>query len=177
MPGKRLNPVSEPAGRSQENVKSRPTKKHRLTSNERERAEVLRRHLRKLLGGSALQTSGIEVDAHSVQDSIDNAEKTRFAEVQVSNMERINDEILQVLNALNRICLGMGNTCEDCETHIPVTRTKGIPYATRCVTCQTHYEAPGRQASRLSAAKQWNLEAADLMTGAEEKELTLDDVQ
>lgn len=52
------------------------------------------------------------------------------------SLERNAIDLLHKVNhALDRIDAGTYGVCESCGQPIPVTRLKGLPYATTCVTC------------------------------------------
>jgi DnaK suppressor protein len=55
----------------------------------------------------------------------------------IAVLEQLNKELLQVQTARKRLEQGLYGTCEDCGRPIPEERLKALPYATRCVRCQT----------------------------------------
>lgn len=52
-------------------------------------------------------------------------------------LEQLNKEMEQVRAARQRLEQGLYGTCQDCGRPIPPERLKALPYATRCVRCQT----------------------------------------
>ncbi|QTF93895.1 TraR/DksA family transcriptional regulator [Halomonas sp. BM-2019] len=45
------------------------------------------------------------------------------------------EELRQVMHALDRIALGQGATCEVCEEPIPPARLEALPFTTLCREC------------------------------------------
>jgi DnaK suppressor protein len=58
----------------------------------------------------------------------------------VTLMENDRVELERIEKAIGRIEQGIYGKCEVCEKVIPMTRLKAIPWATRCITCQSKAE-------------------------------------
>jgi len=59
----------------------------------------------------------------------------------VTLMENDRIELERIEKAISRIESGIYGTCEVCEKAIPMTRLKAIPWATRCISCQSRVES------------------------------------
>ena len=58
----------------------------------------------------------------------------------VTLMENDRVELERIERAITRIEAGIYGSCEVCEKSIPMTRLKAIPWATRCISCQSRME-------------------------------------
>ncbi len=58
----------------------------------------------------------------------------------VTLMENDRIELDRIEKAISRIESGIYGQCEVCEKAIPMTRLKAIPWATRCINCQSRLE-------------------------------------
>ncbi len=58
----------------------------------------------------------------------------------VTLMENDRVELERIEKAISRIEQGIYGQCEVCEKVIPMPRLKAIPWATRCITCQSKAE-------------------------------------
>jgi DnaK suppressor protein len=58
----------------------------------------------------------------------------------VTLMENDRIELERIERAISRIESGIYGSCEVCEKSIPMTRLKAIPWATRCISCQSRME-------------------------------------
>ena len=59
----------------------------------------------------------------------------------VTLMENDRVELERIEKAIGRIELGTYGECEGCGKSIPMTRLKALPWATRCITCQSKAES------------------------------------
>ena len=59
----------------------------------------------------------------------------------VTLMENDRIELERIEKAITRIEAGSYGQCEVCEKIIPMTRLKAIPWATRCINCQSKAES------------------------------------
>jgi RNA polymerase-binding protein DksA len=59
----------------------------------------------------------------------------------VTLMENDRIELERIERAVSRIEMGNYGQCEVCEKSIPMTRLKAIPWATRCINCQSRFES------------------------------------
>ena len=59
----------------------------------------------------------------------------------VTLMENDRIELERIERAITRIEAGSYGKCEGCEKSIPMTRLKALPWATRCITCQSQLES------------------------------------
>ncbi|HZV04772.1 MAG TPA: TraR/DksA family transcriptional regulator [Gemmataceae bacterium] len=53
--------------------------------------------------------------------------------------------------ALGRLAEGTYGVCIDCEEAIAPKRLAAVPWTSRCLACQTHFEAVGVEDERLAA--------------------------
>jgi DnaK suppressor protein len=58
----------------------------------------------------------------------------------VTLMENDRIELERIEKAISRIEQGIYGQCEVCEKSIPMARLKAIPWATRCINCQSRAE-------------------------------------
>lgn len=59
----------------------------------------------------------------------------------VTLMENDRIELERIEKAITRIEIGVYGQCEVCEKPIPMARLKAIPWATRCINCQSRAES------------------------------------
>jgi RNA polymerase-binding protein DksA len=59
----------------------------------------------------------------------------------VTLMENDRIELERIEKAISRLEEGVYGQCEICEKPIPITRLKAIPWATRCINCQSRFES------------------------------------
>jgi len=102
---------------------------------------VQRDALRKALAGDLSllhelrdQSGGDVVDF--ALDSAQDETSSQLAEVESRQLANID-------NALERMREGTYGQCEFCDSKIPLTRLKALPYATSCIDCQREYERQG----------------------------------
>ena len=72
----------------------------------------------------------------STGDEMDVARSTAEAETHASLIERSEDRLRLIDQALARVDNGTYGTCAECGEHIPRERLKALPFALRCVDCQ-----------------------------------------
>lgn len=174
MPNNRPTSASVATEKSLRGEEGKSAKKYVLSPFDQQRLGILREMQRVRRGGVAQNTAGIEADVSIVDDSIADAEKNCIAQFEVSNLQRIDVLLSQISNAIERVLEGVGKICEDCGTIILQTRIKYVPEATRCIGCQTKYEASGKQSSEQVEEQKWNLEEGEAFSENAPKELTLD---
>jgi RNA polymerase-binding protein DksA len=58
----------------------------------------------------------------------------------VTLMENDRIELERIEKAIARIENGVYGKCETCQKPIPMPRLKALPWATRCINCQSRYE-------------------------------------
>src|SRR5262245_2574203 len=80
------------------------------------------------------------------KDPYGSASLTHDDEVAAAVVERRARQLDEVNRALEDIDAGRYGVCRDCGGDIPPARLKVMPFATRCVACQTSHEAAGRAA-------------------------------
>jgi len=59
----------------------------------------------------------------------------------VTLMENDRIELERIEKAIGRIEQGVYGECEICNKSIPMARLKAIPWATRCINCQSRFES------------------------------------
>ncbi|HXH85070.1 MAG TPA: TraR/DksA family transcriptional regulator [Candidatus Tectomicrobia bacterium] len=67
-------------------------------------------------------------------------------EIAAAMVERRARQLIAVTQALEEIDAGRYGICRDCERPIPKARLKVMPFATRCVACQSRHEGLERAA-------------------------------
>lgn len=73
-------------------------------------------------------------------DSADHGSGELSQHLSVTLMENDRIELERIERAISRIETGQYGQCETCEKSIPMPRLKAIPWATRCITCQSRAE-------------------------------------
>ena len=73
-------------------------------------------------------------------DSADHGSGELNQHLSVTLMENDRVELERIERAILRIESGAYGKCETCEKVIPKPRLKAIPWATRCITCQSRVE-------------------------------------
>jgi DnaK suppressor protein len=76
-------------------------------------------------------------------DEVDAGAKTALREHQLSLMATIQERLVQVERALERIAAGTYGRCETCGEEISPERLEAFPAATTCVTCKRAGERRG----------------------------------
>jgi len=95
----------------------------------------------------ALSTPGDEMDvAKSLMD----------VETHASLIERSEDQLLKIDDALTRLDEGTYGVCMNCGEEIPVERLKAVPFALYCVDCQSKLGgAPGLSPTEQKLYRRW----------------------
>lgn len=73
-------------------------------------------------------------------DMADHGSEELSQHLSVTLMENDRIELERIEKAISRIESGVYGQCEVCEKSIPITRLKAIPWATRCINCQSRAE-------------------------------------
>jgi len=73
-------------------------------------------------------------------DSADHGSGELNQHLSVTLMENDRIELERIERAISRIETGTYGQCETCEKNIPMPRLKAIPWATRCISCQSRAE-------------------------------------
>lgn len=81
-------------------------------------------------------------------DEMDVARSTSDVETHASLIERAEDRLRLIDQALSRVDNGTYGTCAECGEDIPLERLKALPFALLCVDCQ---EKRGRSRGRWGA--------------------------
>ncbi|HEY0721025.1 MAG TPA: TraR/DksA C4-type zinc finger protein [Gammaproteobacteria bacterium] len=110
------------------------TMKSRL-GEERSRLRALIRE--ELLRNDAEQYGDL---AGQVHDTGDESVADLLADVNISMVGRLIQELREVESALERINMGSYGICEDCATTIPFSRLEAYPTARRCLADQERHE-------------------------------------
>jgi RNA polymerase-binding transcription factor DksA len=76
------------------------------------------------------------IPGHLAELASDSSER----ELSYGRMESQSEELKEIEEALDRIKDGSFGFCEKCEARIPKERLRAIPYARRCVKCQSKEE-------------------------------------
>ncbi len=80
------------------------------------------------------------------KDPWGSASMTHDDEVTAAVVDHRARELGEIDRALEDIDAGRYGICRDCGEEIPAARLRVLPFATRCVRCQTSSEALGRAA-------------------------------
>lgn len=100
---------------------------------------------RKVLNAAIQSSVGAPRDAdhgrEMLKDPYGSASLTHDEEIAAAVVDRRARELEEVTRALEDIEAGCYGTCRDCGGAIPEARLKVMPFATRCVACQSRTEA------------------------------------
>lgn len=78
--------------------------------------------------------------AGQVHDTGDESVADLLADVNITVVGRLIQELREVESALERINMGSYGVCEDCGTTIPFARLEAFPTARRCIADQERHE-------------------------------------
>src|SRR5215469_15805834 len=76
-------------------------------------------------------------------DDMDVAKSLMDVETHASLIQRSEDQLLQIDDALTRVDEGNYGICMNCGEEIPVERLKAVPFAVYCVDCQSKLGSGG----------------------------------
>ncbi len=79
--------------------------------------------------------------ATDVRDFGDAASDSEFRELIAELANADARDLRQINEAIARVDVGKYGVCSTCHGNIPIIRLKALPYATRCVRCQTTHDA------------------------------------
>lgn len=96
--------------------------------------------LRSEVGEELSEQTQVHLDPE-VHDVGEDAENVVDLMISVGNISRHNSEIVECLEALERIENGDFGFCVECAEEIELSRLKACPTASRCIRCQSAYEA------------------------------------
>ncbi|MBI4308292.1 MAG: TraR/DksA C4-type zinc finger protein [Chloroflexi bacterium] len=91
-----------------------------------------------------LHESGAEEDGFGSHPA-DVSGDTYLEEVQASIMDKAQETLRQIQNALERMDRKTYGRCIDCGTSILMERLEARPYAARCLPCQATYDRAQRE--------------------------------
>jgi DnaK suppressor protein len=121
-----------------------------MLTQERANALTRIRELHRSQGDDAASSPGDEMDvARSLTD----------VETNASLVERAEEQLKAIEDALSRLNRGRYGICEQCENEIAVERLKVLPFATYCVDCQQERspQRTGRSAASDEPWRRWRL--------------------
>ena len=120
------------------------TMSKKLNSKDLESYKVLLTQLRKEMSGDI---SDLEADAFSTDGdrlSVDNpadiGSESFAQEFSLELLQRDEQTLVEIDEALERVKLGTFGLCEGCEEVIPKARLNAVPHARFCVNCQRKTE-------------------------------------
>jgi RNA polymerase-binding transcription factor len=115
-----------------------------ILNQERTNALARLRELRRNQGDDAASSPGDEMDvARSLTD----------VETNASLIERAEDRLKSIDDALGRLTRGRYGICEQCDNEIAVERLKVLPFAIYCVDCQQ--ERSQQRSTRAANDEPW----------------------
>ncbi len=134
-----------------------------LETNERSRRQVLRdslTHQRNLLLARVRELRRDQEDETLTvpSDDLDVARSQADVEMHASLIERSEDLLKAIDEALSRLEEGSYGICEGCGSEIPLERLKALPFAFYCVDCQQKNES-GRERGTISESflRRWEI--------------------
>lgn len=87
---------------------------------------------------------------------MDVAKSLTDVETHASLIERSEDQLLEIDDALTRLDEGKYGICLNCGEDIPVERLKAVPFAVYCVDCQSKLGArPGISPAEQKLYRRW----------------------
>lgn len=108
--------------------------------------ELKRNALSSAIQESMDSTRDADLRRDMFKDPYGSASLTHDDEVAAAVVERRARQLDEVNRALEDIDAGRYGVCRDCGGDIPPARLKVMPFATRCVACQSSYEMASRAA-------------------------------
>lgn len=78
-----------------------------------------------------------EIQVEKLADPIDVCTAQAQRDVAAGNINRASSLLREVTQALERARTGVYGICVDCEEDVPEKRLAAVPWAARCVPCQT----------------------------------------
>jgi DnaK suppressor protein len=119
-------------------------------------------------------------------DEMDFARSLADVETHASLIERAEDVLKSIDDALRRLEEGNYGVCESCGEDITVERLRAVPFATYCIECQTeinHAANVGRGSLSGDFRRRWSIpqevdesfEAQDAMVSPEEETMVHQD--
>lgn len=112
----------------------------------REELERKRRALESAIQTTLGQTRGETERMELAKDPYGTASITHDDEMRVDVVVRRRRELQEVNRALDDLEAGRYGTCVDCGEEIAPKRLKALPFATRCIACQSATETERRAA-------------------------------
>jgi RNA polymerase-binding protein DksA len=106
--------------------------------------EKRRRSLRDAIDATLDSTRDENADLEMSKDPLGSAALMHDREVAVAVVERRARELKLVTSALENMDTGGYGICRTCGEAIPAARLKVIPFAIRCVACQSALEGERR---------------------------------
>jgi DnaK suppressor protein len=88
-----------------------------------------------------------DLQIESLADPLDQIKSALDREIVMNQLEFQANLLQDVRAALNAIHDGTYGFCESCEEPIPVKRLEAVPWARRCVRCQTEFESERQERS------------------------------
>ena len=85
-------------------------------------------------------------DGIAIEKSADEMDEIQYAterDLAIRNVDRETTLLREVKAALSRIRDGSFGTCVDCEAEISAKRLAAVPWASRCIQCQTAADQEG----------------------------------
>jgi len=108
--------------------------------------ERKRRALNSAIQSGMGSTRDSEHGRELLKDPYGSASLTHDEEITAAVVDRRARELEEVNRALEQIDAGRYGICRDCGEAIPQARLKVMPFATRCVACQSRAEGLRRAA-------------------------------
>jgi len=110
---------------------------------ERRRATTMRALQRNI---RSTRERGVHDRAEAAKDPYGSASSAHDDELTAITMDRLAHELKLIDRALADLDAGRYGVCAECEEPIPPRRLKALPFARRCVACQTQSERFARAA-------------------------------
>jgi DnaK suppressor protein len=110
---------------------------------------VLKAKLAELLGAS---TRIEDLRVENLADPLDQIKSALDREMIMNQLDARAHLVQDIRAALDAINEGTYGFCESCEERIPLKRLKAVPWARRCVRCQTDVESQRQGGSSLMNA-------------------------
>lgn len=115
----------------------------KMSAKDLEEFQALLNKLRAMLSGDLTQLHEEAFGQNGNHDAESKAGDTAdgyYQEFNLRLMERDENTLAEVLEALDRIAAGSYGQCEGCEAGIAKDRLRAVPYARLCIECQRNAE-------------------------------------
>ncbi len=106
----------------------------------KEKQEKLRESVKRVMSTGLARRSS---------DTVEWATETLHEEMQVAFLNNVNLHLVQIEAALERLAHGDYGLCDECGEFIELERLRVLPFALRCIACQSRTEMQESQPAKV----------------------------